>query len=421
MACAGCSLLSVSLLPLTAFAAPEVPYVPEHDDVVLQTVPSISDPRVRALDALRRQLAEQPSDQQRAVRLSEGYLDYGRDTGDARYLGRAEAVLAPWLTLSPAPIPVLLVQATILQSRHDFSQARAQLQSILLRDGDNAQAWLTLASVDLVQGQLSAARRACAHLLESSNPLLPAACLSSLNAVSGHADNAYQVLSSLWPQARVESPAVQSWLQGILADSAKYRGMPVAADQHFRAALQLSPGDNFLLADYGDFLLDQGRAQAALDLVKDYPQSDTSFLRQVYAEELLGTPQAAADATQMASRFAALEIRGTYAYRREEAGFALRIQHLPARALQLALENWTVQRAPEDLQVLLAAALAAGQPAAAKPALDQLASSHLQYPLVLALAAQVRAALSQAVPGDPAGSRQGTAALPTSSATGALP
>jgi predicted Zn-dependent protease len=415
LALIGCCAATCSL------AATEVPYVPARDDIVLQTVPSFSDPRVRALDALRRQLAEQPRDQQRAVKLSEGYLDYGRDTGDARYLGRAQAVIAPWLALSPAPIPVLLVHATILQSRHDFDQARAQLQSILLRDGDNAQAWLTLASVELVQGQLSAARRACAHLLESSDQLVPAACLSSLNAVNGHADNAYQVLSLMWPQARAESEAVQSWLQGILADSAKYLGTPLAADQHFRAALQLSPGDNFLLADYGDFLLDEGRAQQALDLVKDYPQSDTSFLRQVYAEQILGVPQAAADAAQMASRFAALETRGTYAYRREEAGFALRVQHQPMRALQLALENWTVQRAPEDMQVLLAAALAAGQPAAAQPALDQLASSHLQYPVVLALAAQVRAALGQADPGDRVGSRQGTASELNSSATSVLP
>jgi hypothetical protein len=274
--------------------------------------------------------------------------------------------------------------------------------------------------VDLVQGQLSAARRACAHLLESSDQLVPAGCLSSLNAVNGHADNAYQVLSLMWPQAQAESVAVQSWLQGILADSAKYLGLPLAADQHFRAALQLSPGDNFLLADYADFLLDEGRAQQALNLVKDYSQSDTSFLRQVYAEQMLGASQKAADAAQMASRFAALEIRGTYAYRREEAGFALRVQHQPVRALRLALQNWTVQRAPEDIQVLLAAALAAAQPAAAQPALDQLASSHLQYPVVLALAAQVRAALGHADSGNRASLPQSIASEKTRLAASAL-
>jgi len=371
-----------------------MPYIPARAGIVLQTVPSISDPRVRAFDALRADLNRNPSDLMRAVNLSKAYLDYGRDTGDARYLGRAQAVIGPWLTRSPAPIPVLLVHATILQSRHYFTEARAQLRSILGRDNDNAQAWLTLATVAQVQGDMSVARRACARLLGSSDQLIPGACLSSLNAVDGHAELAYRVLNLLWPQARAEPVAVQSWIQGILADAAKYLGNYAAADKHFRLALQLTPGDNFLLADYGDFLLDQKRPQEALDLVKDYSQSDTSFLRQVYAEVALGAPQAAADTAQMAGRFAALEIRGTRAYRREQAEFVLFLQHDPQRALQLAQENWTVQRAPEDMRVFLEAALAASQPQATQPVLEQLAATHLQYPVVGALAAQVRAQLA---------------------------
>lgn len=377
------------------FAGPQAPYVPARDDIVLQTVPSISDPRVRAFAMLRRALEQAPRDQTRAVKLSEAYLDYGRDTGDARYLGRAAAVIAPWMQLSPPPIPVLLVHATILQSKHYFAEARAQLRSILDRDPDNAQAWLTLATVAQVQGDMSVARRACASLLDSSDPLVPGGCLASLNAVDGHAANAYRLLSLLWPQARSEPIAVQSWIQGILADSAKYAGNDAAADQHFRVALQLTPGDNFLLADYADLLLDEKRPRAALDLVKDYSQSDTSFLRQVYAETAIGAPQAASDAAEMARRFAALELRGSRTYRREQAGFVLHVEHDPRRALQLAQENWTVQRAPEDMQVFLETALAAGAPQTAQPVLDQLASTHLEYPLIVRLAGRVRAELTE--------------------------
>jgi Tfp pilus assembly protein PilF len=389
-------VLAGCLVALPCLAGQETPYVPPRDDIVLQTVASISDPRVRAFATLRTALNQNPNDVPRAVKLSEAYLDYGRDTGDARYLGRAEAVIAPWLARSPAPIPALLVHATILQSRHYFAEARAQLHGILERDNDNAQAWLTLATVAQVQGDMRAARLACAHLLNSSDPLMPGACLSSLNAVTGNADNAYRVLTALWPQARAEPVAVQSWIQGILADTAKYLGDEVAADRHFQLALQLAPEDNFLLADYGDFLLDQKRPQEALDLLKNESQSDTSFLRQVYAEVALGVPQAAADTQQMATRFAALEIRGTRTYRREQAGFELYLQHDPQRALQLAQQNWTIQRAPEDMRVFLEAALAAGKPEAAQPVLDELALTHLQYPIIVSLAAQARARMASA-------------------------
>jgi Tfp pilus assembly protein PilF len=389
-------LLTAWLLSVPCFAGQEMPYVPARDDIVLQTVASISDPRVRAFAALRTALNQNPQDVARAVKLSEAYLDYGRDTGDARYLGRAEAVIAPWLARPSAPVAALLVHATILQSRHYFAEAREQLHGILGRDSDNAQAWLTLAAVAQVQGDMQAARKACAHLLSSSDALIPGACLSSLNAVTGHAENAYQLLSQLWPQARAEPVTVQSWIQGILADTAKYLGDEAAADQHYRLALQLTPEDNFLLADYGDFLLDQKRPQEALDLLKNESQSDTSFLRQVYAEAALGLPQAAADARQMATRFAALEIRGTRTYLREQAGFELYLQHDPRRALELAQQNWTVQRSPEDMRIFLEAALDDGKPEAAQPVLDELATTHLQYPLVVSLATKVRARIASA-------------------------
>ena len=371
------------------------PYVPASNDAVLQTVPSIADPRVRAFEALRAEQARDPGNMALSVSLSTAYLDYGRDTGDARYLGRAAAMLAPWLRWQPPPVPVLLVHATILQSKHDFDAARGVLMGVLRRQHDNEQAWLTLATVAQVQGDYATARKSCGYLLGGGDLLVPLVCLSSLNAVTGRATRSARILQALWPQARSQPVAVQAWMQGIMADTAKYLGNDADADRHFRAALQLTPGDNFLLADYADFLLDQHRPRAALDLVKDYASSDTSFLRQVYAESALHSSRTEADLTQMARRFAAIDQRGSRTYRREEAGFVLYIQHDPQRALQLAQENWTVQRTPEDMRVLLAAALAAQHPQAAQAVLDQLASSRFQYAVVVRLAARVREALAR--------------------------
>jgi len=343
-----------------------------------------------------------------AVRLSTAYLDYGRDTGDARYLGRSAAVIAPWMSLQPVPTPVLLVDATILQSRHYFSAARVELVSILERQPNDLQALLTLGAVAQVQGDFETTRQACRYLLSAGDPLIPLVCLSSLNSVTGHAAASVRVLDALWPRAHSQPLAIQSWMQGIMADAAKYLGDDAAADRHFQAALQLAPGDNFLLADYGDFLLDQHRPRAALELVKDYSSSDTSFLRQVYAEIALHAPRAQTDIAQMARRFAALDQRGSPTYRREEAGFALHVAHDPRRALKLAEENWTAQRAPEDMRVLLEAALAAHEPRAAQPVLDQLARSHFQYRVVLKLADQARHTLVQS----PSAARAAAAAAP---------
>jgi Tfp pilus assembly protein PilF len=382
--------LATCLWAMPCLADQGIPYIPSGGDIVLQTVPSIADPRVRAFQVLRAQQSVRPRDMALAVRLSAAYLDYGRDTGDARYLGRSAAVIAPWMNLRPVPIPVLLVHATILQSKHSFSAARAELIDILGRQPNDVQALLTLGAVAQVQGDFETTRQACRYLLSAGDPLIPLVCLSSLNSVTGHAAASARVLEALWPRAHSQPLAIQSWMQGIMADTAKYLGEDAAADRHFQEALQLAPGDNFLLADYGDFLLDQRRPSAALELVKDYSSSDTSFLRQVYAEIALHSPRAQTDIEQMARRFAALDQRGSRTYQREEAGFALYVQHDPLRALKLAEENWTVQRAPEDMRVFLEAALAAHESRAAQPVLDQLARSHFQYRVVLKLADRVR-------------------------------
>jgi hypothetical protein len=60
--------------------------------------------------------------------------------------------------------------------------------------------------------------------------------------------------------------------------------------------------------------------------------------------------------------------RGEAVHRREQARFLLEVEHQPQLALEAARENWKVQREPEDILVLVAAAWAAGYPHAAEPA-----------------------------------------------------
>lgn len=397
-------MLGVHIAQATA-SDPNPPYVPASDQTVLERLPSTSDPRVRRFDAIRRQVAAKPGDLRAAVALANAYLNYGRDTGDARYLGRAQAVLAPWLARRPAPVDALLVSATILQSRHQFAESRRVLQAILQRDPDNAQAWLTLSSVSLVQGDMREAQHACAHLLGGSDALVAAGCIAARATVAGNARDGLQVLQALLQQQSNEDPVIQSWAHGLMADAAKTLGQARRADMEFKAALQFTPGDNFLVADYADFLLDQGRAREALELTRGYAQSDTSFLRQVLAESALGLPQARADIATMASRFRDLEQRGdSRLYAREEARFVLWLLHDPERALKLAQDNWRFQHAPEDMRIYLEAALAAGQPASAQPVLDFLGQTRLEDPRIKTLAGQVasRPTASTRSPADPA-------------------
>jgi len=96
----------------------------------------------------------------------------------------------------------------------------------------------------------------------------------------------------------------------------------------------------------------------------------------------------------MAARFEALRLRGSEYFGREEARFALQLQHDPHTALDMALRNWQVQRAPWDARVVLEAALASKEPRAASPVLEFLKKTQLEDPILEPLERALRAQLA---------------------------
>lgn len=374
------------------------PYIPANAAVVLQTVPPTTDPRVRRFEQLRSDLRQHPGDVNKSVALALAYIDYGRSTGDARFLGRAMAVIQPYMDQPVPSISVLLVHATIQQSRHFFQASRNELMQILRRDPGNAQAWLTLATVAMVQGDDELANRACVRLANASGDFMGIVCTASLRSLTGHAAQAYALMTMVEDPGPKAPAAIRAWVEGLMADTAARMGRPDEADAHFRSALQWAPDDNFLLADYGEFLIDQGHAQKAIELVKNDTQSDTSFLVLVTAENALGLSRASSDAEQMNARFQSMDQRGDHVFMREQSSYMLHVKHDPKAALDLAKQDWNVQRSPKDVRVYLEAALANHDPAAAMPVLDFIAHTHLSDVTIDPLVAQVQAAQGAAAP-----------------------
>lgn len=378
------------------YAASATPYVPARADVVLQHVPPATDPRVRQFDQLRAAFNREPQSIDKAVALAKAYIDYGRSTGDARYLGRAMAVITPAMRQQPPPISVMLVHATILQSMHFFEASQKELAQILKRDPGSAQAWLTLATVAMVQGDDTLANRACVNLANTGGDFMGMVCSASLRSVTGRGEQAYVLLKMVEDPGPKAPPAIRSWLDGLLADIAARLGRYDEADAYFRKALQWAPGDNFLLADYGEFLLSQGRPQDAIALVNGDRQSDTSMLILVAAETALGMPQAAKDVANMDARFQSMAQRGDHVFMREQAAYLLHVKHDPQAALAMAEQDWKVQRAPKDVRGYLEAALAAHKPEAAAPVLAFIAHNHLSDVTIDPLVAQMRQSVASA-------------------------
>ncbi len=373
-------------------ASTGVAFTPESDAQVLQKVPSAHDPAWQRIADLRRRLAADPRNVRAADALARAYLDYGRTRGDARYAGYAEAMIAPWTAHADPPPAVLVTQATILQYRHEFVPARALLLRAVAADGALAQAWLTLATLDLVQGDLVAAAGHCRRAGRRGGFALVTACEAGVRLAAGDAAQAEALLATV--DGETLSPSLRAWIAGLTADAAQRRGRWDAAEAAYRRGLVAQPGDNFLLVGYADFLLDRGRASDVLPLLADAADADTAYLRLAVANVVLRTPEAARYRWTMAARLAAYAQRGDATAGREEARFHLEVARDPEAALAAARRNFDQQRELQDARLLLASALAAQQPRAAQPALDFIARTGLTDPQLDALVDRARRELA---------------------------
>ena len=372
------------------------PYVPERDDEILQQVPPASDPAVRQMASLRSRLVADPANLRIATDLARAYIDYSRRVGDAHYAGYAEAVIAPWMSAAAPPPAIMVLQATILQFRHEFAPARALFRQALGRDPDNAQAWLSLATLDMVQGDYAAAATDCGQTARIAGFLFGTACSASLRSYTGQARESVALLTAISAKAPASRP-ILTWIEGLLAESNERLGNWSSAEAHYRKALTYAPDDNFLLVAYADFLLDRDRPGEVLTLLADYAQSDTAYLRLALAQAALKSPEAPRYAWIMGARFDALAQRGSDFYGREQVRFALHLGHDPRTALALAQRNWEAQRAPWDARVLLEAAVAAGDPQAAAPVLAFVRETRLEDPVIESLARELQRGVKAAV------------------------
>lgn len=350
--------VALACLTLTGHAEP---WQPTSDQEVVETLPTQTSARKEEA-RWRQALAKSPKDATLAVVTARNYLGLARDQGDARYAGLALGALAAWPLGRSAPTEVLVMRATVSQYLHDFDGAAALLQQALLASPDHAQAWLTLATVRRVQARLSDSDAACKELLRIGQEVHGRSCLAENQSLRGLNDEARQALGKLLsrPEVRASSgQAVQQWLLTTLAEVEERAGQGKAADKAWQQALALGVHP-YVQTAFADHLLQQGRPQEVLVLLKDAPLTDAVLLRLCVAGRRLQDARTAAWTHEMQQRLSASAARpeSGQVHAREQARFALEVVQQPQQALGLARLNLKYQRETADLLVFSQAAAA---------------------------------------------------------------
>ncbi|HEX5343150.1 MAG TPA: tetratricopeptide repeat protein [Duganella sp.] len=384
--------LILGLLCCATAVAHAAPYIPASGQQVVETVPRRGDPVQQDIRRLRSQLNAHPDDVTLAASLARRYIALARSETDPRYLGYAQAALQPWWQQPAPPSGVRLLRATVLQSTHQFSAALSDLRAVLAADPANAQAWLTQATVQTVQGDYAGATVSCARVSTLSIDLAAITCLTNVGALTGKAATSEQLLDLTLSRSPNAPDGLKVWALTLLAEMAQRRGDAATAESRFRQALDMSPHDSYLQGAYADLLLDQGRAADVLKLLQGQERIDALLLRRALALQQAGQRRALqADIRELAARFDAAGQRGDTVHQREQARFELWLRRDVPTALALARKNWAVQKEPADLRIYLEAAAQARDAGAAKPAADWIAAHRTEDVAATRLLRQLKA------------------------------
>jgi len=370
-------ILAICLFFATTIYA--APYTPSTDAEVLEHLPfKASDPTTRELRRLREELSVNPLDLGKAITLSQRYYQLALADGDPRFIGYAQAALSPWWEQSEPPVAVRVQRATLRQYNHDFDRALIDLKSAVQQAPRNGTAWSLLAAIHMVQAEYDVARQDCEMLQGLASRLIVIACIATVDSLNGKAGQAYDTLQKAYVSSSALTPQEILWVVTRLAEISDRLGRISDADMYFQRALKLNIPDSYLLAVYAEYLLDENRNAEVIALLKDKERSDVLLIRLALAEKALNTPKAAEHEAVIKARFDAARMRGDKLHIQDESRFYLYFLNNPKEALRLAQENWLSQHEPSDARMLLEAALAAKDKAAAQPALDWLKQSSIE-------------------------------------------
>jgi hypothetical protein len=331
----------------------------------------------QVVEKLAPRVERKPKTPAAAALAAKQAITLARESAQARYLGRAQAVLQPWWDKADAPTELAVLQATVQQSRHEFAAARAVLERVLQREPHHAQALLTLATLERVAANYPAAARACAQLRQTAAVLYAEACSLETQSLQGKHRAAQQGFESLLGDAT--DPAAQSWLWSLAGENEERAGHDDKAYQAYQTSMQLA-ADNYTALAAADLLLRTGQAAAALPWLSKLPDSEAVLLRRAYAYKQLQDLQWQEIAKELELRFTAMEQRGDapVLHARERALAYLWLTQDGAKALQSAQLNLSLQKEPLDWWIAVQSAQLAKDSVSAQKIMSDLSAVGLR-------------------------------------------
>lgn len=345
-------------------------FVPASDDYVVESLPP-------SIIALSRELAQNRavasarygastfSDAQLASIEQQALTAYriAVNTQEQRAYGHTLAVLERWPEEHEKTSTIHILLAAVLQHEHHFSDALSHLDAALIKDPNNAQAWLMRAQINLVIADYDSARENCNVLITLVQPAVGINCIAQVDALTGNAKHSLEVVESLLTENRDLSRQDYAELFTSAAGFAHRLGRAQDAMRYYKTAWQISPDQPYVLVHYAQLLLEQSHFDDVIDLFASRDERALSDEQKIIFTRALSMSEERKNIDHAKRLKESLEESFKSAFKREEAlpnkayaQYALYIGKQPQEALVAARANWSLQKEPSDTLLLALAA-----------------------------------------------------------------
>src|SRR3954449_7340778 len=199
-------------------------------------VPATSQSTDARIASLQSAVRAQPKDPRGYAALAQAYLQKVRETGDASFYTRADAVLASALRLDPRSPDAVVVAGTLALARHDFAGGLALGQSARRLAPDLASPYAVVVDSLIELGRYGAAGRALQRWVDLKPTLASYARVSYWRELHGDLDGAVAAVRAAL-SAGGDVAENGAYVQTMLGNLELQRGRVAAADLAYRAAL----------------------------------------------------------------------------------------------------------------------------------------------------------------------------------------
>lgn len=222
------------------------------------------DPLGEKVRRAQEQVRQAPDDANRWVVLAELLVARARHDQDPRGYARADDAAARALELSPGHPGALVLQGTVLQQDHRFTEAADLAKRALRRDPESTRALGLLGDCLVELGRYDEAEVAIQAMIDVRPDSRSYARAAWLRWLAGDPEGAIEAFSMAAEAAQGGDTEARAWIAVQLGSVLRDSGDTEQARAAFDAALRLQPGYAPALAARGKLALDRGDAASAL-------------------------------------------------------------------------------------------------------------------------------------------------------------